>query len=184
MHVPVRRPALRSMVLACLLGASIAAAAYQFGASRHQAPARTTGDSTPVATARMTDEDVVMHAPACDETPDFTSTQTETERYASCLQAADVEAMLAASGADASNVEVTRVPTGAFLGPEKVIRVRAQVFLPDTLESSWNARQAAKAISRTIGTDIGDVVLVDDHMQPLFDGRADRRPTKRTARTH
>ncbi len=107
---------------------------------------------------------------SCPAAPGFTATKAANERSANCENAKAVQGMLLAAGAIAANVQVSQEENGTLLGPEKSMNVVAQVFLPAHMQDDWNAEQAARAISRSVGTTLDRVSITDDELQSLFDG--------------
>ncbi|MCW2922555.1 MAG: hypothetical protein JWL76_2429 [Thermoleophilia bacterium] len=107
---------------------------------------------------------------SCPAAPGFTATKAANERSANCESAKAVQGMLLAAGAIAANVQVSQEENGTLLGPEKSMNVVAQVFLPKHMQDDWNAEQAARAISRSVGTTLDRVSITDDQLQSMFDG--------------
>lgn len=106
----------------------------------------------------------------CPAPPGFTGTKAANTRANNCEAAKAVQMMLLSAGATAANVQVSQEENGTLLGPETSMNVVAQVFLPDYMEDNWNAEQAARAISRSVGTKLERVSITDDKLQSLFDG--------------
>jgi flagellar biosynthesis/type III secretory pathway M-ring protein FliF/YscJ len=106
----------------------------------------------------------------CPAPPGFTATKAANERSTNCEAAKSVQGMLLAAGSTAANVQVSQEENGTLLGPEKSMNVVAQVFLPRNMKDNWNAEQAARAISRSVGTTLDRVSITDDQLQTLFDG--------------
>lgn len=107
---------------------------------------------------------------SCPAAPGFTATKAANERSTNCEAAKSVQVMLLAAGAIAANVQVSQEANGTLLGPEKSMNVVAQVFLPRHMQDRWDAEQAARAISRSVGTTLDRVSITDDRLQTLFDG--------------
>lgn len=106
----------------------------------------------------------------CPAPPGFTGTKAANTRANNCEAAKSVQGMLLSAGATAANVQVSQEENGTLLGPETSMNVVAQVFLPAYMEDNWNAEQAARAISRSVGTSLDRVSITDDELQSLFDG--------------
>ncbi|MCW2922554.1 MAG: hypothetical protein JWL76_2428 [Thermoleophilia bacterium] len=109
---------------------------------------------------------------SCPDAPGFTATRAENERAANCESARRIQDMLRAAGAADANVSVQSEETGELLGPERVLTVIAQVDLPLDIRDGWNAEEAARAISREIGTTMSHVTITDERLRTLYDGRA------------
>jgi hypothetical protein len=106
----------------------------------------------------------------CPAPPGFTGTKAANTRANNCEAAKAVQAMLLSAGATAANVQVSQEENGTLLGPETSMNVVAQVFLPANMQDTWNAEQAARAISRSVGTSLDRVSITDEQLQSMFDG--------------
>lgn len=106
----------------------------------------------------------------CPAAPGFTGTKAANEKYVNCEAAKEVQGMLLTAGVTAAGVIVSKEATGDFLGPDKATNVVAMIFLPPYMKDSWDAEQAARAISKSVGTSIDRVSIMDDKLQTLFDG--------------
>jgi hypothetical protein len=107
---------------------------------------------------------------SCPAAPGFTATRAANVRADNCTDASAVQGMLLTAGAIAANVQVSQQENDGFTGPETSKNVVAQVFLPKHMKDSWKADDAAKAISRTVGTSLDRVIITDDQLQAMYDG--------------
>ncbi len=123
-----------------------------------------------LAASGVKDRTVLAKKITCPAPPGFTATKAANERATNCEAAKSVQVMLLAAGAIAANVQVSQAENGTLLGPEKSMNVVAQVFLPKHMQDGWNAEQAARAISLSVGTTLDRVSINDDKLQTLFDG--------------
>ncbi len=126
--------------------------------------------ATALAAAGIQDRTGLAKTLNCPSAPGFTATKAANEKYTNCSEAKEVQNMLLAAGATAANVKVSQEENGTLLGPEKSMNVVAQVFLPKSMEDQWDAEQAARAISRSVGTTLDRVTITDSHLQAMFDG--------------
>ncbi len=126
--------------------------------------------STALAASGIKDRTGMAGAIECPAPPGFTGTKSANERANNCEAAKAVQGMLLAAGATAANVQVSQEENGTLLGPEKSMNVVAQVFLPGSMRDSWNAEQAANAISKAVGTSIDRVSITDSKLQTLYGG--------------
>jgi hypothetical protein len=116
----------------------------------------------------------------CPKAPGSTATRAALERAENCADAAAVQQLLLATGADAANVAVSRTHSTSLAGPDAVKRVTAQVFLPKQLASTWNAAAVALAVSRSIDdVAVSQVVITDPSLRVIFDGSRPARPSAR-----
>ncbi|MCB0877532.1 MAG: hypothetical protein KDC46_00925 [Thermoleophilia bacterium] len=129
-----------------------------------------TDASTVLAQSGIKDRTGMAATIECPAPPGFTGTKAANERANNCEAAKAVQGMLLAAGATAANVQVSQEENGTLLGPEKSMNVVAQVFLPRSMRDRWDAEQAARAISRSVGTSINRVSITDSQLQTLFDG--------------
>lgn len=106
----------------------------------------------------------------CPAAPGFTATKAANERADNCEDERSVQAMLLTAGAIAVNIKVSQQENETLLGPESSKNIVAQVFLPEYMKGKWDAEQAARAISRAVGTSLDRVSITDDDLQTLFDG--------------
>jgi hypothetical protein len=128
--------------------------------------------ATALAAAGIQDRTGMAKTIKCPSAPGFTATKAATEEYTNCSQAKEVQTMLMAAGATAANVKVSQEDNGTLLGPEKSMNVVAQVFLPSSMDDKWDAEQAARTISRAVGTTLDRVTITDSRLQTMFDGTA------------
>lgn len=129
-----------------------------------------TDAATALAASGIKDRTGMAKEIECPAPPGFTATKAASERSVNCEDAKDVQGMLLAAGAIAANVKVSQQENGTLLGPEKSKNVVAQVFLPSRMQDSWNAEQAARAISGSVGTSLDRISITDSQLQSLFDG--------------
>ncbi len=101
----------------------------------------------------------------------FRATRADTERADSCEMARAVQETLLEAGALGANVQVRRTRSNEQFGPEYLLYVTAQVYLPDPMHGSWDAEQAARVISGQVGTTTQLVTILDENLATLFDGR-------------
>lgn len=134
------------------------------------ADADATAAAEVLAASGIKDRTGLVKNKSCPAPPGFTATKAANERSDNCEAAKAVQDMLLAAGATAANVEVSQEENGTLLGPEKSMNVVAQVFLPEYMQDSWNAENAARAISKAVGTTLERVSIHDDTLDTLFDG--------------
>jgi hypothetical protein len=127
-----------------------------------------TAAATALAASGIKDRTGMAKEIDCPAPPGFTGTKAANERSTNCEESKAIQAMLLTAGATAANVKVSQQENGTLLGPEKSMNVVAQVFLPSHMQDSWNAQEAAEAISAAVGTSIDRVKITDGQLQLLF----------------
>lgn len=100
--------------------------------------------------------------------PRRTDTAAQARRVSECESARDVEQLLLAAGARSAAATVRTVESTSLLGPGQQRVVVARVT-PPAKPDSWDPEVVARAISRTVGTLVTDVTIVDDDLRPLFE---------------
>ncbi|MCW2928498.1 MAG: hypothetical protein JWM86_2466 [Thermoleophilia bacterium] len=103
----------------------------------------------------------------CPKRPGFTASKAEIDRVEACIASQQVQQMLRAAGATNARVTVKYEDSERLLGPARVMHVIARVDLPGPVAREFDAKGAALAIGRTIGTDPSEVILVDDQFRSL-----------------
>jgi hypothetical protein len=136
----------------------------------HVAADDATDAATAIAASGLRDRTGLAKKIDCPAPPGFTATKAANERASNCEAAKSVQGMILAAGAIAANVQVSQEANGTLLGPEKSMNVVVQVFLPEQMKRDWNAEQAARAISRSVGTTLDRVSITNDQLQSMFDG--------------
>lgn len=91
-------------------------------------------------------------------------------RAADCADAVAIQSMLAEAGAPGAHVNVRTQDPREARAVARVRNVTVQVFLPEAMREVWDAEAAARLVARRARTPVDRVKVLDESLQPLFDG--------------